>query len=118
MKLEPELIKEILLWCEGHLPDDEKMWSASDIEIKGFESKQIQFHTKLLFDNGYIDGESANTLTSKDIDLNHLTMSGYQYLELLRGKAWKTAKGIMYKVGVIFAEGAIKAIIDKTVTQM
>jgi hypothetical protein len=113
MKLEPDLIKEILQFCEDKLPDDDQMWSASNLEIKGFDSKQIIFHAKLLHENGYIKGEIADTLSERDFDFDSLTMNGYQYLALLKGKAWNTAKGMIHEFGVIFAEGAIRAIIDK-----
>ena len=43
----------------------------------------------------------------------NLTMNGYQYLALLKSKAWKTAQKLVKDLGVIFVEGAIKAVIDK-----
>jgi len=33
-------------------------------------------------------------------------------------KAWNTAKGLMHELGVIFTEGAIKAVIDVYGNQM
>jgi hypothetical protein len=113
MKLEPDLIKEILGWCEETLPDDEKGWLVSDLELKKYSPKQINFHVKLLCENGYIDYSDSSSARGFSCFLNHLTMDGYQYLNLLRSKAWNTAKKITHEFGVIFAEGAIKAIIEK-----
>jgi hypothetical protein len=113
MKLEPELIKEILLWGEEHLPDDEKSWEARDLDIPNFDKKEIIFHVKLLNDNGYLECEDVSDLSGYDYILNNLTMNGYQYLELLRSKAWDTAKSLMHEIGVIFAESAIRAVIQK-----
>lgn len=113
MKLEPELIKAILIWCEKQLPDENKSWEASNLEINGYNQNQIIFHTKLLLDNGYIEGEKDFTLSSRDYSIENLTMNGYQYLNLLRSKTWNTAKKTMKEVGIIFVESAIKAVIDR-----
>ena len=49
MKLEPELIKDILIWCEENLPREDNLISqASDIKIDNFSTYQIVFHAKLL----------------------------------------------------------------------
>jgi hypothetical protein len=113
MKLEPDLIKEILIWCEEKLPDENKSWLASEIIIPGYSKFQTIFHVKLLFDNGYIEGTDSSVGNTSDYFLENLTLNGYQYLSLLRSKAWNTAKEIMHDVGVIFAESAIRAVINK-----
>ena len=114
MKIEPGLIKDILQWCEENLPDDEKSWEASVLVFKGYDSKQIVFHTKLLFDNGYLECIDVSTAGEKDFILENLTLNGYQYLALLKSNAWNIAKSSIRELGVIFAEVAIKAVIDKT----
>jgi Hypothetical protein (DUF2513) len=113
MKLEPDLIKNILQYCEDNLPDKMQWTRASDLSFKGYDSQQIVYHVGLLWKNGYIEGGDASTLTDKGYLIYGLTMNGHQYLELLKSKAWNTAKGLIHELGVIFTEGAIKAVIDK-----
>ncbi len=113
MKLEPDLIREILVWCEDNLPNKEKNYEASELSIKGYTSDQIVYHITLLSESGYIDVLDASAGNQINYFLNRLTMNGHQYLSLLRSKAWKTAKSLLHEVGVIFAESAIKAVIEK-----
>lgn len=113
MKLEPELLKMILVWCEENLPDDKGSWDDSSLNFKQFTRQQIQFHAKLLCENGYLDYIDTSTQSGFSCILNHLTMNGYQYLHLMKSKAWNIAKGLVHEVGVIFSEAAIKAVIEK-----
>ncbi|MBA4383459.1 MAG: hypothetical protein C0410_01865 [Anaerolinea sp.] len=114
MKLEPELIKEILLWCEKYLPAENKSFNLDEMEISKFSRFQIVFHTKILVENDYIDAIDTTAGSQLfDCIFEHLTNNGYQYLNLIRSKAWNTAKGLLHETGVIFAEAAIKAVIDK-----
>ena len=115
MKLKPDLIKAILIWCEKQLPDYSKNWEANELELKGYNQDQIIFHTGLLWENGYIKCINATTHDRHNYIYEHLTMNGYQYLSLLKSKEWNSAKGIMREFGVIFVESAIKAVIDKAI---
>ena len=113
MKLEPKLIKKILEFGEDNLPDRSKTTSTENIVINGYSREQIIFHLNLLWKNGYVDCLDVSDLNQEDYLYNNLTMNGYQYLNLLRSKAWKTAEKLVKDLGVIFVEGAIKAVIDK-----
>lgn len=113
MKLEPDLLKEILVYCEDNLPDKQRGINASRLIIPNYQDNQIIFHTKLLYENGYLDCIDMSSHDGEDFFIKNLTMNGYQYLHLLRSKAWNTAKGLLHETGVIFAEAAIKAFIDK-----
>lgn len=113
MKLEPDLLKEILIYCEENLPDKKRVIKASEIIISNYQDKEILFHVKLLYENGYLDCIDLSSHDGEDYFIKNLTMNGYQYLHLLRSKAWNTAKGLLHETGVIFAEAAIKAVIDK-----
>lgn len=112
MNLEPELIKEILEWSEQNLPEKE-YFTASELKIKKYTSAQIIFHVGLLIDNKYIKAFDASADNRKDYLLLSLTMDGYQYLNLLKSKAWNTAKALLHEGGVIFAEAAINSVIAK-----
>jgi len=113
MKLEPELIKKILVFGEDNLPDRSKTTSTENIVFNGYSREQLTFHIRLLWENGYIDCLNVSGGNHEDYFYNNLTLSGYQYLNLLRSKAWKTAEKLVKDLGVIFVEGAIKAVIDK-----
>lgn len=113
MKLEPDLIKKILEYCEDKLPDKQSLCSSEDMIIPNYDSKQIQFHTKLLMNEGYLVGSIQPSDNDYECLVSYLSMNGYQYLNLLRSKAWNTAKSLIHETGVIFAEAAIKAVIDK-----
>lgn len=113
MKIEPELIKHILEWGEDHLPDRTKAWSTNEIIISGFTTDQITFHVYLLWKKEYINCSDVSADNKPEYFYNYITLNGYQYLNLLRSKAWNTAKSIIQDLGVIFVEAAIKAVIDK-----
>lgn len=113
MKLEPDLIKELLEWGEENLPCYERSWLSDSIKIKDYSVDQITFHIYLLWKNDYIECTDSSAGITKLYFYDNLTMNGYQYLNLLRSKAWNAAKGLLHETGVIFAEAAIKALIDK-----
>jgi hypothetical protein len=115
MKLEPNLIKAILEWGEDNLPERRGL-NSKNLEIGQYSSEKITFHIQLLYENGYLDCIDASSQSGNQYLLKNLTMNGYQYLYLLKGKAWIKAKGIMKDIGVIFVESAIKAVIDKTLS--
>ncbi len=123
MKLDPELIKNVLEWCEDNLPEHQG-YSFSDIEIPEYDKEAVKLHAKLLCDSGYItfhktkgiEGGNKNGVyqfskPSYEI-LDNLSLNGYQYLKLLKSPAWTKAKSLLHETGVIFAEGAINALID------
>jgi hypothetical protein len=111
MNLEPDLIKKNLEYGEENFPE-KRPCQSSQIDIKGFSKEQIIFHVYLLWREGYI--ECDDTIYSREhYSYKNLTMNGYQYLNLLQSKAWKTAQNMIKDLGVIFVEGAIKAVIDK-----
>jgi DNA-binding PadR family transcriptional regulator len=86
---------------------------TGDLNFKGYDTQQIVYHVGLLWKNGYIEGSDAGSQGGKSYLIYSLTMNGHQYLELLKSKAWNTAKGVIHELGVIFAESAIRAAIDK-----
>jgi hypothetical protein len=112
MKLEPELIKAILQWGEDTLPCKEQSWLASQLEFTGFTPDQIVFHVQLHSEERYINCIESGHGNYKDYFIENLTMNGYQYLNLLRSKAWNTAKGIIRELGVMVSEVAIRTVIE------
>jgi hypothetical protein len=144
MKIEPDLIKEILQYCEDNLPDYNTVHSSETVKFSGFPKGTVMYHIRLLIEEKYIVGKYDKDYELPPIlkrpsnieeeiendqitlewnkkisfcrdyySLQYLTMNGHQYLNLLKSKAWNTAKGLLGDIGVIFVEGAIKAVIDK-----
>lgn len=118
MKIEPALVKEILDWCQENLPNTNNSGHESLIKFSKYSQEQIHYHIKQLNDGGYLDTSSISADNRTEYYLNDLTWNGHQYIALLNSKAWNTAKSILHETGVIFAEAAIKAIIDKYGTNL
>ena len=117
MKLEPELIKDILVWGENNLPNDDKIFSASGLEFKGFSKQQILFHTKLLYKNEYLEGDVATNISSDffDFDFDSLTMKGYELLEMMKNDTvWKKIQSKLAEIGM----QAIPALIPLALEQV
>ena len=101
MKLEMDLIRGILLWCNGNLPSDNPI-SASEIVIPGYKADQITFHFKLLVDGGYINAIDMRTMTQPfDYMPIHLTLSGYEFYESIKNDTiWNGMKEEAGKIGI------------------
>jgi hypothetical protein len=102
MKLEMDLVREILLWCEYNLPNDERSFETVHIDIPGYTSTQVAFHFLLLIDAGYIDAEDARDLDNRfDYMPNHLTLRGYEFLEAIKSDTvWNGMKEEAGKNGI------------------
>jgi hypothetical protein len=125
MELNPELLKKVLEWCEDNLPKGDGVYPP-DIIIESYSKEEIKLHVKLLSDAGYISHHSTPAKkggVSKEgafrfsvpsyTYIDNLSLNGYQYLKLLKSPAWNKAKSLLHETGVIFAEAAIKALIEK-----
>ena len=102
MKLDMDLIRKLLIWCEDRIPAEGRSYCTADIEIKGYTHCQIVNHVKLLVDNGYL---SATDLTAYGEDkyyiFDNLTLDGHQFLGLIRNdNLWKHINEIFGKVGL------------------
>jgi hypothetical protein len=102
MKLDMDLIREILLWCEERIPDETRSFTTDDLEIEGHTHFQIKYHVKLLADNGYLEVIDGSTMGDPYFYfLKCLTLDGYQFLALIKSdKVWKSIKEVLGKVGL------------------
>jgi len=114
MKIDPDLFKKILLWCEENLPSKPTIiLQASDIEIPGFTQEQIFYHTDLLIEQGYIKGEKSDTLIEENFDIDRLTMNGHQLLKAFEDEnLGKKATDFILKYGLPLAPTLIKWLMD------
>ena len=100
MKLEMDLIRGILLWCNDNLP--ENSIASSEIAISGFTKNQITFHIRLLADEGFIKvidaGSNGDRFGCIPV---HLTMRGYEFLESTKNDTiWNGMKEVAAKIGI------------------
>jgi hypothetical protein len=101
MKLDIELIKEILFWCEETLPDESKAYQISDLKFEHFSTGQIKFHFHLLIENGYIQAINVSTPGQPfDYFPEYLTLDGYAFLEAIKSDTvWNGMKEEAAKIG-------------------
>jgi hypothetical protein len=100
MKLNPDLVRELLLWGENNLPSE-----SGNLEfpiIAGFDEQEIAYHCLMSDEAGFF--ESINISTNDDLfqrmHPRRLTYSGHQYLETIRDeKVWAKAKEGARKIG-------------------
>lgn len=96
MKLDPELIRKILIAYE-ELP----FGGDSNIEIDGYTSDQILYHQEILEEAGYIKA-IIETYTNGIVDITpiRLTYQGHEFLNAsLDDDRWDKVKNIMSKSG-------------------
>jgi hypothetical protein len=117
MRLDAELLKEVLIWCEKNTPSENKSYLASEIELEKFAPFQVMFHVKLLYENGYLDANDASAGNHNQYILNNLTLAGYELLNLMRNdtigkKIKKQISELGLKAFPILLQTAIKIIGD------
>lgn len=114
MKLEPDLIREILLYVEAKA--DKPSVEIESIEIPGWTDDQVTYQVQLMHDAGLIVGrlhdlpdDQDPTLWHVGYTINRLSHSGHESLESVRdGEVWKAVKANSKKAGV----GTLKSLFD------
>jgi hypothetical protein len=111
MKLEMDLVRDILLWCEDKLPDNDQSYDTTDLVFSGFTSSQIMYHFKLLRDCGYIESEGDASINSSNryaFFPECLTMSGYDFLGQIKNDTlFNGMKEEAAKIGVQVVKAAL-----------
>ena len=98
MKLDKELVREILLQVEAATPDP-KGWVA--VEFGDREAEEVDYHVELLVEAGYlraqgVGGDQGGTCWL----VERLTYSGHEFLDTVRdGEVWRRTKDGAAKVG-------------------
>jgi hypothetical protein len=101
MKLDTELIRDLLIYFEETLPDKKRWVVASSIKLEGYTSHQIMSHIPLLLDCEYIKASSQSADNMTDYFISRLTMNGHQFLDLIRNdNLWKHIKTLLGKIGL------------------
>jgi hypothetical protein len=101
MKLNTDLIRDLLIYFEKTLPEIEPVVFAENIILPGYTSNQIIYHVGLLLDNAYIKGEESNTLTSVDYTIYRLTYDGHEFLEAIKSDTvWNSFQEKAREMGI------------------
>jgi Hypothetical protein (DUF2513) len=98
MKLEPDLIRELLIYVETHATDP--ISELEEIVIAGWTAATIQYHVILASEANFIvadivevpDGENEK-ITHISYTVSRLTFQGHEFLGTVRdSKHWKAIK--------------------------
>jgi len=100
MECKPEILREVLMWCEKNLGVNTRVMSK-DIQIEGLTSEQIIYHSILLVGAGYIEGKRVASFEFNDVWLVRLTLDGHQFYDTLKSDTtWKHLKEYLEKMGL------------------
>lgn len=113
MKLDTDLIRKVLIWCEAKLPDKDRSYQASEIEIKDYISDQILYHVELLVDGGYLKVINCSSNLGVDYFIKRLTYDGAQFLEIIKSNTvWKKFKVKAKEVGLPTVQVMLPILVD------
>lgn len=98
MKRDKNLIREILLALEA----ESSGFAPKHLEIEGYTDEQVGYHTLLLLEAGFVDGQEVHTFNSDSPSAiaTRITWKGYEFLDEARDKnRWKEAVRIAQEKG-------------------
>lgn len=103
MKLDPDLVRQILLKVE-EFPFD---GSFHDVEIEGRTDNEISYHVMLLHEAGLIEALDLSSHSGVCWRPKRLTYNGHQFLDAARSDTvWQKAKSWTLKAtGTLTLEG-------------
>ena len=112
MKLDVDLIRDILFWCEENTPE-KGAENTTKIEIGEYSNLEITTHFALLIEAGYIKANNTSGGSSERYMIERLTFDGYQYLEAIKSNTlWKKYKEAAGKVGIEAVRFALPVLAD------
>lgn len=97
MKLDKELVREILLAVEAH--DEAHGWM--ELAIEGRTAKEVSYHVMLLDEAGFLSGISLGGINHFEWQPKRLTYTGHEFLDTVRDpEVWRRTKEGAEKAGV------------------
>lgn len=97
MKLEKELVREILLAVEAH--DEALGWMK--LSVEGWSPKDVSYHVMLLDEAGLLSGIKLGGLNHFEWQPKRLTYAGHEFLDTVRDpEIWRRTKDGAEKAGV------------------
>lgn len=105
MKLEKELVREILLQVEAS--SDPMGWV--EVTVPGHSEEEIAYHVEILDEAGFIEAQDLTTMSGYDWRPQRLTYDGHEFLDTIRdAEAWRFTKEVAKNAGV----SGLKALFD------
>lgn len=117
MKLNMELIREILLLIEDEYVDV----ALYNIEIEGYDSKTIAYHCKILNNAGLIDDYAGDYGDGglQYFGVGSLTWNGHNFLDKIRDDAiWDKTKLTIKEKGIPFVLETVKQVASIIISSM
>ena len=114
MKRDMDLCRKILLSVEAR----ESTVSLVEVELEGYTAGQIGYHSKLLVDQGLLEGEdfTGAGVSTHCYGLRCLTYKGHDFLEAARDDTrWRKAKEKIAKKGWPLTLDVMKGVLLKLV---
>lgn len=97
MKLDKELVREILLAVEAY--DEAQGWM--ELTIEGRTAEDVSYHVMLLDEAGLLSGISLGGLNHFEWQPRRLTYKGHEFLDTVRDpEVWRRTKEGAEKAGV------------------
>jgi hypothetical protein len=105
MKLDKELVREILLQVEAS--PEPTGWV--DLTVDGHSQEEIAYHVQILDDAGFLEAEDLTSSSGYDWRPKRLTYEGHEFLDTIRdAEAWRFTKDTAKNAGV----AGIKALFE------
>lgn len=97
MKLDKDLVREILLAIEAH---DQPPIGWMTLSLEGQSPELVSYQVMQLHDAGFVVGQKLGGLNHFEWQPKHLTYRGHEFLETVRdGEVWELTKTGAEKVG-------------------
>src|SRR5690606_35574221 len=101
MKMNPDLLRAILLYAEKHEDDNDSYLVA---KIDDYTPKEIGRHTKLLAEDDFLDlnhVKHTSDHSMHDVFIRRLTKKGHDFIAAYREpKVWKKVKTTLLEKGI------------------
>ena len=110
-----DLCRKILLSVEAR----ESTITPVEVELEGYTAGQIGYHSKLLVDQGLLEGLdfSAGEASAHTYGLRCLTYKGHDFLETARDDTrWRKAKAVIAEEGLPVTLDVMKSVLLKLIT--
>ena len=98
MKRDMNLVREVLLALES----ESSGFAQEHLQVEGYNNEQIGYHTLLLLDAGFVEGQRITTYDSDSPSaiVTRITWAGHEFLDAARDKGrWNEALRIVQEKG-------------------
>lgn len=115
MKLEPDLLRALLIHVEGHAQRPHS--NLECIEIDGWSQDEITHHVVMAHEDGLIKASifelpGDGDLIEYEYDIHGIHMRGYEFINLTRDEAvWRKTKDAAKKAGLATGDQLVRTVV-------